>query len=251
MESIAEMEKRLETAKKLEEARKKELEERTEALVGRAFIDFSGHPNTRSRPGWKHAHMFHVEKLELSGYSPEILWTGREISINAGSEHHWGFSLSKPRKARAGRRILYPEHEISLDVFKAAVSYSKTASESALSYLKDLHKSGSALDKLDDYREPRKAAKGAVKLDIPHIVLEKGEITVLGNTSFTVDYDKYLITPGSLVLAESLVKDAYNFLHRGSGMFQECDMGYVNGQNGMLEGLRQKLREMKTQALPS
>jgi hypothetical protein len=82
--------------------------------------------------------------------------------------------------------------------------------------------------------------ESGIKLDVPYMQLDAGEIHMLPR-AFQLPGDRYLLSPISVALGLCYLEQEDRNLHRGSDLFQECDMRYVHMQEERIAKLRKML----------
>jgi len=122
------------------------------------------------------------------------------------------------------------------------------APEVDLQMFKKLMKGGSALVTLFLERMKESCKKNIpqpyeekppvqIALDFPHILLEYGAVSVLGESPYTLPGGQYLITPESLKFAQDKLNKEKEDLVQMFLYSEACDRGYLSSRNEMLEKL--------------
>lgn len=241
--SLEELQQQLDEAKRNLERVEEIGKEYNATLAGKAFMESWSQPRTKHTEGWKSCRLVRFDSF-TPGYDGTFLeWKGAEVNVSVDSSRTWGFSYT----AKAGSSVCQggftmPTIEISLDLFKAAVEYSKVSAASTMSVLRGIHDDARALDWKPGPRVPSDAEQ-AVEFDLKAVELVNGESTILGNTMFTTIDDRYLITPQSVALAEALIRKARESLDSCSAFMQDCDVRYYQLRHEMLKGLEEKVRK--------
>jgi hypothetical protein len=242
--TVEELERELKEAQQLENQTERQLADYIDKLAGKAFLVASSHPKTRYSGGWKHCSFVFYKDFAVAPHSGHIHHSGEQVSVSISDMNIWGFSYKKMHKSIIYDSFFPPQIEISLELFKAAVAYSKIASRSTMAFFRSIQDAGRLLDWQPDARKPKEEEIGLV-LDIPFITLVNSEIPILGGTMFATVDDKYFITPTSVLLGLEILKKEEYELDRTSDLWQECDMGYVRGRVKTLKDLRAKLKRGK------
>ena len=189
--------------------------------------------------GWKHCRLILYESFTTRESDNMLCWSGEEVSVSVSDRHTWGFQYQKIINTAVYSPANIAVIEIPMDLFKAAVSYSKTSAETTMGVLRGIHNDKRALDWQPDRSIPDE--ERSLPFDVDHIELEGPENTVLGNTMFTTIDGRFILTTTSRFLARELIKKAREQLYRGSEFFQDYDMKYVRSREAMLDGLMKKV----------
>jgi len=88
--------------------------------------------------------------------------------------------------------------------------------------------------------EPQQPVPAFGDLDIPFIILENNEGSLVGESVFRVD-NRYLVTPNSVKLAVQRIEEHEEVERRCAGHYQECDRAYLEGRVRDISSLKRKL----------
>lgn len=127
---------------------------------------------------------------------------------------------------------------MSIDIFKRLWDRAKLQSLAAKAELESLFNSEIPIP----YgRDEEHRVDEQLDLDIPFIQLTPPETLIMPNT-YTLPGMRYILTPASIKAGKEALSYTSNQLSRGSYLFQECDMQYVNSQNRTFAELNKKIQ---------
>ena len=81
-------------------------------------------------------------------------------------------------------------------------------------------------------------------LDLPHVVLEGMEPSIVGQSCFLIG-SRFLVTANSRALAYAKIAEDEAIDARCSHLYEQCDMAYVTWKRAAIASLRRKLTEVR------